>query len=246
MLDSYVFIFKCFHDELYHNWHELTDVCFNYYMTFDEKLRTAEKHLIASDKKLARVIKASGPCRLKPHQDHYGELVGSIVGQQLSAVAAGTIWRRVLDLFGGRMPTPQQLIKVDDQKLRDVGLSWAKVRYVKDLAQHILDGRLDLEHVSTMPNEQLIEQLTAVKGIGEWSAQMFMMFGLGRLDILPTGDLGIRKAMMNLYGLAELPDPPRMITVANENGWHPYESVASWYLWQSLDNNPQKKSRHGA
>jgi DNA-3-methyladenine glycosylase II len=181
-------------------------------MTFDEGLRAAEKHLVEFDKKLSPVIKSSGPCRLKPHKDHYGELVGSIVGQQLSAAAAGTIWRRVLDLFGGKMPLPQQLIKIDDQKLRDVGLSWAKVRYVKDLAQHILDGRLDLEHISTMPNEQLIEQLTAVKGIGEWSAHMFMMFGLGRLDILP----------------------------------HPYESVASWYLWQSLDNNPQKKSRHGA
>jgi DNA-3-methyladenine glycosylase II len=215
-------------------------------MTFDQKLRVAEEHLAKHDKKLAPVIKSGGPCRLKPHKDHYGELVGSIVGQQLSAAAAGTIWRRVLDLFSGNMPTPEQLIKIEDQKLRDVGLSWSKVGYVKDLAQHILDGRLDLDHISTMPNEQLIEQLTAVKGLGEWSAHMFMMFGLGRLDILPTGDLGIRKAMMNLYGLKELPDPARMITVANKNNWHPYESVASWYLWQSLDNNPQKKSRHGA
>jgi DNA-3-methyladenine glycosylase II len=215
-------------------------------MTFDEGLRAAEKHLVEFDKKLSPVIISSGPCRLKPHKDHYGELVGSIVGQQLSAAAAGTIWRRVLDLFGGKMPLPQQLIKIDDQKLRDVGLSWAKVRYVKDLAQHILDGRLDLEHISTMPNEQLIEQLTAVKGIGEWSAHMFMMFGLGRLDILPVGDLGVRKAMMNLYSLKELPDPALMVTIANKNHWHPYESVASWYLWQSLDNNPQKKSRHGA
>jgi DNA-3-methyladenine glycosylase II len=215
-------------------------------MSFEDQLRTAEKYLMVRDKKLAPVIKSSGPCRLKPHKDHYGELVGSIVGQQLSSVAAGTIWRRVLGLFDGRMPTPEQLIKIDDQKLRDVGLSWAKVRYIKDLAQHILDGRLDLDHVSTMPNEQLIEQLTAVKGIGEWSAHMFMMFGLGRLDILPVGDLGVRKAMMKLYDLPELPDPARMITIANENRWHPYESVASWYLWQSLDNNPQKKSRHGA
>lgn len=215
-------------------------------MSFEQQLREAEKYLTARDKKLAPVIRSSGPCRLKPHKDHYGELVGSIVGQQLSAVAAGTIWRRVLALFGGKMPAPEQLIKIDDQKLRDVGLSWAKVRYVKDLAQHILDGRLDLDHISTMPNEQLIEQLTAVKGLGEWSAHMFMMFGLGRLDILPVGDLGIRKAMMKLYGLTELPDPARMITIASQNDWHPYESVASWYLWQSLDNNPQKKSRHGA
>jgi DNA-3-methyladenine glycosylase II len=215
-------------------------------MSFNQQLREAEKHLAAKDKRLAPIIKSSGPCRIRPHTDHYGELVGSIVGQQLSTAAAGTIWRRVLDLFDGNMPTPPQLIKIDDQKLRDVGLSWAKVRYVKDLAQHVLDGRLDLEHISTMPNEQVIEQLTAVKGIGEWSAHMFMMFGLGRLDILPVGDLGVRKAVMNLYGLNELPDPARMVTIANKNEWHPYESVASWYLWQSLDNNPQKKSRHGA
>jgi len=215
-------------------------------MTFAQRLRTAEKYLAKNDKKLAPVIKASGPCRIKPHTDHYGELVGSIVGQQLSAAAAGTIWRRVLDLFGGKMPTPEDLIKIDDQKLRDVGLSWNKVRYVKDLAQHILDGRLDLNHVSTMPNDQLIEQLTAVKGLGEWSAHMFMMFGLGRLDILPVGDLGIRKAIMKLYGLKAMPTPEQIITVSNKNHWHPYESVASWYLWQSLDNSPQKKSRHSA
>jgi DNA-3-methyladenine glycosylase II len=215
-------------------------------MTFEQKLRTAERHLAVNDKKLAPIIQSSGPSRLKPHTDHYGELVGSIVGQQLSSIAAGTIWRRLLGLFDGKMPTPQQLIKIDDQKLRDVGLSWNKVRYVKDLAQHVLDGRLDLEHISTMPNEQVIEQLTAVKGLGEWSAHMFMIFGLGRLDVLPVGDLGVRKAVMGLYGLNEMPDPARMITIANQNHWHPYESVAAWYCWQSLDNNPQKKSRHGA
>lgn len=215
-------------------------------MTFEQRLRLAEKHLSGKDKRLAPIIESSGPCRIRPHRDHYGELVGSIVGQQLSAAASGTIWRRVLDIFNGSMPTPEQLMKVDDQKLRDVGLSWAKVGYVKDLARHIIDGRLDLDHISTMPNEQLIEQLTAVKGIGEWSAHMFMMFGLGRLDILPTGDLGIRKAIMGLYGLKELPAPEQIITVAAQNKWHPYESVACWYLWQSLDNNTQKPSRHGA
>jgi len=215
-------------------------------MGYEAQLNAAAKHLAAADKKLAKVIVASGPCRIRPHSDHYGELVGSIVGQQLSSVAAGTIWRRVLELFVGKMPTPEELIKVEDQKLRDVGLSWAKVRYVKDLARHILDGRLDLDHISTMPNEQLIEQLTAVKGLGEWSAHMFMMFGLGRLDILPVGDLGIKKAIQNLYGLDKLPDAAAIVTISNKNGWHPYESVASWYLWQSLDNNPQKQSRHSA
>src|SRR3990167_8119312 len=141
-------------------------------------------------------------------------------------------------LFGGKMPIPQQLIRIDDQKLRDVGMSWAKVSYVKDLARHILDGRLDLDHIATMPNEQLIEQLTAVKGIGIWSAHMFMIFGLGRLDILPVGDLGVRKAAMNLYGLRQLPSSERLLKISKQNGWSPYESIAAWYLWRSLNNEP--------
>src|SRR3982750_1955699 len=126
-------------------------------MSFDQQLRQAEKYLSKTDKKLAPVIASSGPCRIKPHTDHYGELVGSIVGQQLSTLAAGAIWRRVLELFGGKMPTPEELIKVDGQKLGDIGLSWAKVKYVKDLAEHVIDGRLDLEHIATMPNEQVIQ-----------------------------------------------------------------------------------------
>lgn len=212
-------------------------------MSFNSKLSEAAAHLTSNDAKLGEVINQSGPCKIKPHTDHYGELVGSIVGQQLSTAAAGTIWRRVLDLFNGRMPTPKQLMEVEDQKLRDVGLSWAKVRYVKDLAAHTLDGRLDLEQLATMPNERIIEQLTAVKGIGEWSAHMFMIFGLGRLDVLPVGDLGVRKAVMRLYNLAELPNPAQMVTISNQNNWHPYESVAAWYLWKSLDNAPLK-TRH--
>ncbi len=136
------------------------------------------------------------------------------------------------------MPTPKQLLAIDGQKLRDAGCSWSKVGYMKDLAQHILDKRLDLEHIATMPNDQLIEQLTAVKGIGEWSAHMFMIFGLGRLDVLPVGDLGVRKALMNTYKLRALPDPAACVTIANKNNWHPYESVAAWYLWKSLDNAP--------
>lgn len=213
-------------------------------MSFEQSLREAERHLSGNDKRLAAAIKASNPCDLKPHRDYYGELVGSIVGQQLSAKAGSVIWRRVLDLFGGKMPAPQQLIEMDADKIRACGVSYPKIGYMKDLAQHILDKRLDLEHTSTMPNDQLIEQLTAVKGIGEWSAHMFMIFGLGRLDVLPVGDLGVRKAIMNLYGLQQLPDPAAIVTIANQNNWHPYESVAAWYLWESLDNSPVKQTRH--
>lgn len=205
-------------------------------MTFSQKLRQAEKYLIASDKKLAPLI--GGQCDLKPHTNYYSTLVRSIVGQQLSVKAAASIWKRVTALFDDKIPSPEQLMEIDNEKLRQTGLSYPKVRYIKDLAGHILDKRLDLAHISKMPNDQLIEQLTAVKGIGEWSAHMFMIFSLGRLDVLPVGDLGIRKAVQQIYGLKDLPDPAAIITVANKNKWHPYESVASWYLWHKLDNSP--------
>ncbi len=209
-------------------------------MTFNQRLRQAEKHLISRDKKLAPLI--NGECDIKPHTNYYSTLVRSIVGQQLSVKAAASIWKRVTALFDDEVPAPEQLIEIDDEKLRQTGLSYPKVGYIKDLAAHILDDRLDLEHASTMPNDQLIEQLTAVKGIGEWSAHMFMIFSLGRLDVLPVGDLGIRKAIQQIYGLKELPDPATIITIANKNKWHPYESVASWYLWHKLDNAPAKNT----
>ena len=199
-------------------------------------MRAATRHLSKNDRFLAPLIKRYGPCHITPHTDYYGELVASIVSQQLSEKAGAVIWNRVLEVFSGKMPTPEQLIVVGTEKLRGCGVSYAKVGYMKDLAGHVLDSRLDLKHISTMPNEQLIEQLTAVKGIGEWSAHMFMIFGLGRLDVLPVGDLGIRKAITKTYKLANMPDPPMCVTIANKYKWHPYESVAAWYLWQSLDN----------
>jgi DNA-3-methyladenine glycosylase II len=207
-------------------------------MTFAEKLTEAEEYLIVNDKKLAPYIKLYRPAKLKPHTDYYAELVSSIVGQQLSVAAGTTIWKRVLALFGNKMPTPQELVKISDERLRAAGLSGPKVGYVKDLALHILDGRLDMAHIASLPNNELMLQLTAVKGIGDWSAHMFMIFSLGRLDVLPVGDLGIRKAAMQLYDLPELPDKIALEEIAKDNRWHPYESLASWYLWQSLDNKP--------
>ena len=203
----------------------------------DEQLKLAQKHLAKNDKYLASVIKQHGPCQIKPHTDHYGQLARSIVGQQCCVKAAQTIFLRFQAEFGGKTPRPEQLITTDDEVLRGLGLSYAKASYVKDLAARVLDKRLDLAHIATMPNDQLIEQLTAVKGIGEWSAHMFMIFGLGRLDVLPVGDLGVRKAMMQLYDLKALPDPATCVTIANNGKWHPYESVAAWYLWRSLDNS---------
>ncbi|MBA3757339.1 DNA-3-methyladenine glycosylase 2 family protein [Candidatus Saccharibacteria bacterium] len=205
-------------------------------MSFSNDLKAAQKHLVDSDKVLAICIKKYGPCHLKPHQDHYSELVTSIIGQQLSTRAAAAIWRRVLDLSKGKPPTPQKLINVDEQTLRSAGLSRPKVSYVKDLAHHVIDGRLDMNLISKLPNDEIINQLTAVKGIGEWSAQMFMIFSLGRLNVLPVGDLGVRKAAMNLYDLGELPNPQTLQELSKKNGWQPYESIAAWYLWKSLNN----------
>ena len=212
-------------------------------MTFTEKLRQAQKHLAANDPRLKAIIKTFGGCKLRPHRDFYAELISGIVGQQLSVRAAATIWQRILVLNSGKLPTPLELRQLKDEELRACGVSHPKIRYMKDLAQHIIDGRLDLDHISKLPNDELIEQLTAVKGIGEWSAHMFMIFSLGRLDILPTGDLGIRKAAMQVYSLRELPDVEKLRKLAKKNNWHPYESVASWYLWESFDNKPAE-TRH--
>lgn len=207
-------------------------------MATQAELRAAERHLSKNDKYLAPLIKKHGPCDLRPASNRYGRLVRSILGQQLSVKAAASIWQRVLALYDDELPTPEQIINTDTEKLRACGISYPKISYMKDLAQHIIDGRLDLDHIATMPNEQLIEQLTAVKGIGEWSAHMFMIFTLGRLDVLPTGDLGVRKAMMLIYGLREMPDPATCIAIANKYQWHPYESMAAWYLWRYLTNPP--------
>lgn len=205
-------------------------------MGFKEEIEKAQKQLAGHDKKMARLISRYGPPGFKPHGDHYAELVTSIVGQQISIAAAAAIWKRVLDLFDGTLPTPKQLIAVDSELLRAAGVSYPKISYMKDLAQHIIDGRLDMDHVAALPNDELIQQLTAVKGIGEWSAHMFMIFSLARLDVLPVGDLGIRKAAMNVYSLPALPVRDELIELAEENKWAPYQSVAAWYLWKSLEN----------
>lgn len=202
------------------------------------ELQKAQQHLSNADPIIAGLIARHGNCTLAPHTDYYGQLIRAIIGQQLSVKAAATIHGRFLDLFSGGLPTPEQILQTDSEALRQIGCSYSKAAYIKDLAEHVMDGRLDLAHIATLPNEIVIEQLVAVKGIGEWSAHMFMMFSLGRLDILPTGDLGIRKAMMQLYGMPALPLPAEMLELALEQGWAPYYSVASWYLWRSLDNEP--------
>jgi DNA-3-methyladenine glycosylase II len=205
-------------------------------MNFKTKIAKAEQHLSTNDPLMALAIKKYGPCKIKPHSDYYAELIDSIISQQLSVKAAATIQKRVMAVFGGKLPAPEQLLSADTEVLRACGVSYAKVAYMKDLAQHILEGRLDMVHISKLPNDELVEQLTAVKGIGVWSAHMFMIFSLGRMDVLPVGDLGIRKGAMLLYELPELPKNSQLETLSKKHQWHPYESVAAWYIWKSLES----------
>jgi DNA-3-methyladenine glycosylase II len=201
-------------------------------------LEKAAKQL-ASDPVLKPLIKRYGLCTIRPHKDYYRELVESIVGQQLSVKAAASINRRFVELFGGTFPEPSAILDKSVEELRTAGLSGAKANYVRDLALHVIDAKLEFERFDKLSNEEIMSELVAVKGIGEWTAHMFLMFCMGRLDILPVGDLGIRTGVMKLYGLSELPTPDKIREICVGFQWHPYESVASWYIWQSLDNEPK-------
>jgi DNA-3-methyladenine glycosylase II len=168
--------------------------------------------------------------------DAYGALLRSIVGQQLSTKAAASIYGRLIDIFGGHAPTPKQLLGADPEEIRSAGLSKAKVVYLRDLAQHVEDGTLELERLPDLPDEEVTAQLTAIKGLGPWTADMFLMFHLRRPDILPVGDLGIRRAVQVEYRMRKLPDPKRLEKVAKP--WRPHRTLACLFLWSSLDNVP--------
>jgi DNA-3-methyladenine glycosylase II len=197
------------------------------------QLTAAVAHL-QRDPVLAPIIAQVGLCTIEPHAEYYRGLVRAIIGQQLSVAAAAAVMEKFTALFPAAFPTPQQILASDTDTLRGAGLSGAKVKYVQDLALHIVKGSLQIEQLPELGNTEIIRELTAVKGIGEWTAHMFLIFNLGRLDVLAVGDLGIRNGIKNLYQLSELPDAERITKIAAKNHWHPYESVACWYLWQSL------------
>ena len=201
---------------------------------------TAVQALRRADPVLGGVIDEVGPLRdffAGRPTDHYGVLVRSIVGQQLSTRSAGAIYGRLLDRFGGHPPTPEQVLADDPDELRTaVGLSQAKVRYLRSLAEHILDGSLDLERLSDLPDDEVVAALTSVSGIGPWSAQLFLMLHLRRPDVLASGDLGIRRAVMIRYGLPALPKPAEVDAIGER--WRPYRTLACMYLWRSLRTTP--------
>jgi DNA-3-methyladenine glycosylase II len=200
----------------------------------------AVEHLRAADPVMAEIIERVGPCMLGartdrggPAHDHYGALVRAIVGQQLSVSAARSIYGRLTDRYQGRTPTPAQLLADDPDALRAAaGLSRAKVVFLRDLADRLESGTLDLGDMEDVPDQEVGRRLLEVKGVGQWTVDMYLIFHLGRPDVLPVGDLGIRRAAMLAYGLRKLPQPERLVKLARP--WRPWRSVASWYLWASL------------
>jgi DNA-3-methyladenine glycosylase II len=205
----------------------------------------ARRALAASDPTMAALIERLGKIDLSTRlrrrseerpADAYGALLRTIVGQQLSTKAARTIYLRVLDLFGGSTPTPEQLLAAGEEDLRAAGLSGRKVSYIRDLASHVLAGDLELDRLGELPDEEVTEEIVAVRGLGRWSAEMFLIFHLERPDVLSGGDLGIRRAVQIEYGLDEAPPPERVLEIGD--AWRPHRSLASLYLWESLANAP--------
>jgi DNA-3-methyladenine glycosylase II len=196
----------------------------------------ARRHLMKADPKLSLIIKRIGPCGLHSiaPKDPFVTLCMSIASQQLSTKAAATIFKRFEDLFPpDRRPTPERVMTLADDRIRACGYSGSKVAFIKDLAGHVLDGRLDLTRLRRHPDEEVMRQLVAVKGIGRWTAEIFLIARLGRLDVLPADDLGLMNAVHRAYGLRKRPDAKKLRQIGE--AWKPYRSVAAWYLWKSLD-----------
>jgi DNA-3-methyladenine glycosylase II len=201
-------------------------------------LTDVRAELAASDPVMAGLIERLGERsaaqrrRGEPKPDAYGALLRTVVAQQLSSKAARTIYGRILDRFGGTAPSPEQILSATESDLRGCGLSGRKVEYIRDLAAHVRSGELELDRLEELSDEEVIEEVAAVRGFGRWSAEMFLIFHLERPDVLSGGDLGIRKAVQLAYGLAEMPTPQQVMEIGER--WRPHRSLASIYLWESL------------
>jgi DNA-3-methyladenine glycosylase II len=209
------------------------------------KGKKARDALAAADPAMAALIERVGKIDLATRlrrrseerpADPYGALLRAIVGQQLSTKAARTIYLRVCDLFGGAAPSPEQLLEASKEDLRACGLSGRKVEYVRDLAAHVLSGELELDRLGELSDEEAIEEIVAVRGLGQWTAEMFLLFHLERPDVLSGGDLGIRKAIQSEYELEQMPTPLQVLEIGE--AWRPHRSLASLYLWESLASVP--------
>jgi DNA-3-methyladenine glycosylase II len=187
--------------------------------------------LLKQDPNLTRIIERIGDYQIKKRNNHFAVLIESIISQQLASAAAEAIFSRFKKLYP-KFPTAGQILDTKDAKLRSVGLSGMKIEYLKDLSQKIDDGKLKMKSLSKMTDDEIIEHLTQVKGIGRWTAEMFLIFSLGRLDVFPVGDLGLRKGVQMAFSMSELPKPKEVEKIGMR--WKPYRSIATWYLWKSL------------
>lgn len=204
----------------------------------------ARRALMRRDPVLASIIRQHGPCRLgdaRDRFDHFTMLARAIVFQQLSTKAATTIFGRLLESMPGGLPTPAALASLTDEQLRAAGISRQKAGYLRDLGAKVDGGIVPLDDIDALSDEEVITALTQIKGVGRWTAEMFLIFRLQRLDVLPLGDLGILNAIQRAYRLRKKPTPDRMRRIGE--AWRPYRSIASWYLWRSLDNLPVSKEK---
>jgi DNA-3-methyladenine glycosylase II len=194
----------------------------------------AIQYLCKVDSNLEKIIKIVGKYSINIRNDPFQSLVESIIYQQLAGKAANAIYNRFINYYKNKQITPTLILNSPNDNLKKVGLSNRKIDYLKDLALHVYDGRINLEELPKMNDEEIINKLVNVKGIGRWTSEMFLIFSLGRQDILPVTDLGVRKAIQKTYSLSELPQPNIMMEIAKP--WRPYRSIATWYLWKSLSN----------
>jgi DNA-3-methyladenine glycosylase II len=204
-------------------------------------LSDADEHLRSVDHVMRGLIDERGPIdpetdRRGSRPDPYEALARAIVGQQLSTKAARSIWERLVETLGGTFPVPSEFLAADAEEVRSAGLSRSKVGFLTDLAERAADGRLDLAALADLSDEDVIAELTEIKGVGPWTAEMFLIFHLGRPDVISTGDLGIRRAVQIAYGLDDLPGPTDLERIAEP--WRPHRTLACLYLWRSLDNAP--------
>jgi len=204
-----------------------------------------DRALMRADKMLKRLMEERGPIdpaidRRGSRPDPFEAVARAIVGQQLSTKAARSIWEKLLAQFGGDTPAPEALLRKRPQTLRKAGLSNAKVEFLRDLSKRVTDGRLDFDRIKDFSNEDVIAELIEVKGVGQWTAEMFLMFHLAREDVVSVGDLGIRRAVQIAYGMDDLPGPEELEKLAEE--WRPRRTLACLYLWRSLDNTPVEEA----
>ena len=196
--------------------------------------RKARIHLSKADPILARIIAEVGALGIQPRRERFQALVRTIIFQQLAGAAANAIYGRFVGLFPGvEFPSPEQVIAKTDAELRSVGLSEKKALYIKDLAAHVRDGKLNFHRFHRMTDEEIVADLTQVKGIGKWTAEIFLMFNLGRPDVMPADDLGVQNAVKRHYRMRQRPNRKRLLKHAER--WRPYRTAAAWYLWRSLD-----------